>query len=175
MPIDFRDIPAAARRILLLVEDSERRKTLEQFMDSSSPLVESAAREAIQELVDEINVQLAPHSHVRLVQSANKITAEVVQAGSERGRRGSYRLDGDTVSKVLFRIPSTIKDMAAESAKKAGMSLNSWTVDILERAIDNLADNRKDSEADRGEPSDVDGQQTEANPASSTDSERIQE
>ena len=163
MPIDFRDIPAAARKVLLLVEDPERRKALEQFMDSASPLVESAAREAVQELVEEINAQLAPHAQVRLVQNANQITAEVIQVGSERGHRGSPRLDGDTISKVLIRIPSTIKDMAAESAKKAGMSLNSWTVDILERAIDNLTESRKSTDTDRDEPAKDDNQHIGSN------------
>ena len=168
MPIDFRDIPAAARKVLLLVEDPERRKALEQFMDSASPLVESAAREAVQELVEEINAQLAPHAQVRLVQNANQITAEVIQVGSERGRRGSPRLDGDTISKVLIRIPSTIKDMAAESAKKAGMSLNSWTVDILERAIDNLTESRKEYDSD-AEPAKDDDQRSESNSALTTE------
>ena len=175
MPIDFRDIPAAARKVLLLVEDAERRKTLEQFLDSASPLVESAAREVVQTLVEEINVQLAPHAQVRLIQDANKVTAEVVRLGSERVRRGSHRLDGDTVSKVLFRIPSTIKDMAAESARKAGMSLNSWTVDILERAIDNLTESRQDDDVDQGEPTKDDDRQNDANSASTANLERNQD
>ena len=35
-------------------------------------------------------------------------------------------------------MPSSVKERATESAQRAGVSLNSWTVDILERALENL-------------------------------------
>ena len=47
-------------------------------------------------------------------------------------------IDSDSISKVLVRMPSEVKEMAADAAQKAGTSLNSWTVNILERALISL-------------------------------------
>ena len=44
MPIDFREIPAAARKILLLVEDSERRNLIEALVQSDGNKAEAARR-----------------------------------------------------------------------------------------------------------------------------------
>jgi hypothetical protein len=138
MPIDFREIANASKKALNLVDDPERRRILEQFVDSTRPLVEAAARDAFQELLDEINTQLAPHVRLRLVQEGTRLAVEVVNLGEERGRGWTLRLDSDTIAKVLLRMPSNVKERATESAQRAGMSLNSWTVDILERALENL-------------------------------------
>ena len=138
MAIDFREIVEAPKKALPLVDDPERVRVLEQFIDSTGAVVEAAVRDAFQRLVDEINVQLAPHARVRLVQEGASLAAEVVPLGEERERGWTLRVDSDGVSKVLLRMPSSVKEMAADSARKAGMSLNSWTVNILERALGNL-------------------------------------
>ncbi len=138
MPIDFHDIGDAPKTALNLVDDAERRRFLEQFLDSTGPLVEAAARNAFQNLLDEINDQLAPHARIRLIQEGTRLSADVVTLGEEKRRGWTLHLDSDTISKVLVRMPSNVKDRATESAQRAGVSLNSWTVDILERALDNL-------------------------------------
>ena len=144
MAIDFREIVEAPKKALPLVDDPERLRVLEQFIDSTGAFVEAAVRDAFQRLVDEINVQLAPHARVRLVQEGASLAAEVVPLGEERERGWTLRVDSDGVSKVLLRMPSTVKEKAAESAQKAGMSLNSWTVNILERALENLRQQQPD-------------------------------
>ena len=146
MPFDYRGIGAAAKKALTLVEDPERRRMLEEFVDSTAPLVEGAARDAVQELIEEINAQLAPHTRLRLVQDGSNLVAEVVPLGDEQPGTWSVRLDSDTVSKVLLRMPSNIKERAAESAQRAGVSLNSWTVNILERAVENLKRNQPEAQ-----------------------------
>lgn len=138
MPIDFHDIADASKKALNLVDDTERRHMLEQFVESTGPLVEAAARDAFQGLLDEINAQLAPHARIRLVQEGTRLAADVVTLGEERRGGWTLHLDSDTISKVLVRMPSNVKERATESAQKAGVSLNSWTVDILERALENL-------------------------------------
>ena len=47
-------------------------------------------------------------------------------------------------------MPSNVKDRATESAQKAGVSLNSWTVDILERALDNLRQRQNETQDSEG-------------------------
>jgi hypothetical protein len=69
-------------------------------------------------------------------------------------------------------MPSNIKERAAESAQRAGVSLNSWTVNILERAVENLKRNQPETETpDEDTETDENqgpGQETAAGKESST-------
>ena len=136
--MDLRKIADAPSKALAMVEDPDRRRILEQFLENTGPLVEAAARDQLQQFVDEINAQLAPHARLRLIQEGTRLTPDIIQLSEETGRGWTLRLDNDTISKVLLRMPSNIKELATESAQKAGVSLNSWTVTILERALENL-------------------------------------
>ena len=146
MPLDLRKIVDAQKKALALVENPERREALERFLESSGPLVESAVRDALHEMVEDMNAQLAPYSRIRLVQEGSKVVAEVVLLSDEIGKGRTVLIDGDTVSKVLLRMPSEVKARATEAAQRAGTSLNSWTVTVLERAVVNLRERQQRTE-----------------------------
>lgn len=154
MPMDLREIADAPSKALTMVEDSDRRRILEQFLEHTGPLVEAAARDQLNQLVGEINAQLAPHTRLRLIQEGTRLLPEVIRLSQETGHGWTLRIDQDTISKVLVRMPSTIKDMATEAAQKAGVSLNSWTVNILERALENLRQHQAEVEDPEAESSD---------------------
>ena len=162
MAIDFHDIANASKKALNLVDDSERRRMLEEFVESTGPLVEAAARDAFHRLLDEINEQLAPHARIRLIQEGTRLAAEVVTLGEERRRGWTLHVDSDTISKVLLRMPSSVKDRATESAQRAGVSLNSWTVDILERALENLRQRQSGAEQPEGRANEDDEKASES-------------
>ena len=143
MAIEIRAIADAQKKALALVEDPERRRVLEQFLESSAPLVEAAAREALLDFVDEINAQLAPEARLRLIQEGTKVLPEIVSLGEETERGRRIVIDRHNISKVLVRMPSEVKAMAAEAAQKAGTSMNNWTVNILERALVNLRERKE--------------------------------
>ena len=143
MAIEIRAIADAQKKALALVEDPERRRVLEQFLESSAPLVEAAAREALLDFVDEINAQLAPEARLRLIQEGTKVLPEIVSLGEETERGRRIVIDSHNISKVLVRMPSEVKAMAAEAAQKAGTSMNNWTVNILERALVNLRERKE--------------------------------
>ena len=145
MPFNFRRITEAQKKALALVENPETKRTLEQFLESSGPLVESATRDELQVLVEEINSQLAPGARLRLVQEGTKVVPEIVSLGEDIGRGRPIVIDSDSISKVLVRMPSDVKTMAADAAQKAGTSLNSWTVNIMERALVNLKEHQRRS------------------------------
>ena len=153
MAIEIRAIADAQKKALALVEDPERRRMLEQFLESSAPLIEAAAREALLDLVDEINAQLAPEARLRLIQEGTKILPEIVSLGEDAGRGWRIIIDSHNISKVLVRMPSEVKAMATEAAQKAGTSMNNWTVNILERALVNLRDRQEKASqsGDRGD------------------------
>ena len=151
MSIDLRGIAEAPKRALNLVDDPEKRRILEQFLDSTGPLVEAALRDALQGFVREVNTQLAPQARLRLVQEGTRLIPDVVALGEETMRSMTRRLDNEEVAKVLVRMPSNVKSRASEAAQKAGTSLNSWTVSILERALINLRDRQQRTEQSESE------------------------
>ena len=155
MPIELRTIADAQLKALALIEDPERRRILERFLESSGPLVEAAARDALLTLVQEVNAQLAPVARLRLVQEGSRIVPDVVLLGEDIGKGRPIVIDSDSISKVLVRMPSDVKVMATEAAQKAGTSLNKWTVNILERALVNLRERqeRAGESPDRGDES----------------------
>jgi hypothetical protein len=169
VPFDLRKIVEAQQKALALVENPEKRETLERFLESSGPLVESAARDALYEMVEEMNGQLAPHARVRLVQEGNKVLPEVVSLADEIRRGRTVLIDGDSISKVLIRMPSEVKTMATDAAQKAGTSLNTWTVNVLERAVVNLRERQQrasqspDSSPDSGPDSSPDSNEVTGN------------
>ena len=144
--IDLRRIADAQKKALVLVEDPEKRRNLEQFLESTGPLVEAAVRDAMQELVEGINPQLAPHSRLRLVQEGPRLLPEIVSLEQDTLGGQTLRLDRDSTSKFLVRMPSAVKARATQAAQQAGKSLNSWTVTILERALGNLREHQQGSD-----------------------------
>ena len=150
MPFDFRRIVEIQKKALVLIDNPEKRESLEQFLESTGPLVESAARESLYEIVEEINTQLAPHTRIRLLQEGQMIMPDVVSLLENMSRGRAMSASSEVASKVLVRMPSEVKTRATEAAQKAGTSLNNWTVTVLERALSNLRD-RQSSPANGGE------------------------
>lgn len=62
------------------------------------------------------------------------------------------RFAGDNISRVLVRMPPAVKERATESAKRAGISLNSWTENTLERALENLRQYQAQEKTTNGAP-----------------------
>ena len=59
------------KKPLALAGNPTKREALEQFLESFVPLVESATRDCLQEMAEEMNAQLAPHARIRLVQEGS--------------------------------------------------------------------------------------------------------
>ena len=120
------------------MEDPQRRELLAHFVDSAGPLAEAAALQALHQMVSEINALLAPQARVRLFQEAGAWVPEVITTESDSSAEWRIHLDRDAISRVLIRMPSEVKERASEAAKRAGTSMNAWTVRTLERALENL-------------------------------------
>ena len=157
MPFDLRRIALAQNKALVLVEDVERRRILEQFLASAGPLVEAAVRDELQALVQEINAQLAPGARLRLVQEGSEVLPDIVSLGEDIGKGRPIAIDSGSISKVLVRMPSEVKEMAADAARKAGTSMNSWTVNILARALVNLRERQERARPSQDEGDDSGG------------------
>ena len=155
MAVQLNTVTESLSRTLSLVEDPQRRELLEQFVNSAGPLAEAAALQALHQMAGEINALLAPQARVRLFQEAGAWVPEVITTENDSGAEWRLRLDRDVISRVLIRMPSEVKERASEAAKRAGTSMNAWTVRTLERALENLRQ-RQQTEADSA-PSEASG------------------
>lgn len=149
MAVQLNTVTESLGRTLALVEDPQRRELLQNFVDSAGPLAEAAALQALHQMVSDINALLAPHARVRLFQEAGAWTPEVITTDDDSGAEWRIHLDRDAISRVLIRMPSEVKERASEAAKRAGTSMNAWTVRALERALENL---RQRQQAQEGSP-----------------------
>ena len=138
MAVHLNTVTESLGRTLALVEDPQRRALLQHFVDSAGPLAEAAALQALHQMVGEINTLLAPQARVRLYQEAGAWVPEVITTEDDSGAAWRIHLDRDAISRVLIRMPSELKERASEAAKRAGTSMNAWTVRTLERALENL-------------------------------------
>ena len=109
MPFDLRRIADAQKKALALVEDAERRRVLEQFIESSGPLVEAAARDALQYLADEINAQIAPGARLRLVQEGTGSYRRWYPSARTHRDDGRWALTVTASLKSSFECPLTLK------------------------------------------------------------------
>lgn len=150
MAVQLNTVTESLGRTLGLVEDPERRALLQNFVDSAGPLAEAAALQALHQMVGEINALLAPHSRVRLFQESGAWRPEVIT--TEDDSQWRIRIDGDAISRVLIRMPSEVKERASEAARRAGTSMNAWTVRTLERALENLRQRQQAQEESASPP-----------------------
>ena len=150
MAVQLNTVTESLGRTLALVEDPQRRELLQHFVDSAGPLAEAAALQALHQMVGEINALLAPQARVRLFQEAGAWKPEVITTEDDSYWR--IRIDGDAISRVLIRMPSEVKERASEAAKRAGTSMNAWTVRTLERALENLRQRQQAQEGSASPP-----------------------
>ena len=87
MSFDLSRISDAQKRALVLIDSSDKRQVLDQFIQVRGPLVVEAVLSGLHELADEINTQLGSRARLRLVQEGNRLLPEIVPSSDEAGSR----------------------------------------------------------------------------------------
>ena len=136
---------------LALVEDAQKRQFIGEFLAATAPIVEKVASDQIQMFVSDINSQLNPHAKVELIFEGGNLMPKVTNLGDDIKSRRSYIEGRENISRFLVRMPAAVKQRASDAAHKAGISLNNWTVTVLERAVENLKENRTQVATPRGD------------------------
>lgn len=85
MSFDLSRISDAQNRALVLIDSSDKRQVLDQFIQVCSPLVTEAVLCGLHELADEINTQLGSRARLRLVLEGNRLLPEIVPPSDEAG------------------------------------------------------------------------------------------
>jgi hypothetical protein len=136
MPTELRTEPLfdALKQPLGLVENEERRRQIEAYVETARVPLERAANDLISQMAQAIDEQVHDHYRVRLSYRPGGLALEVEEKVGDGDEARWNSLEGD-VEKITIRIPAELKDLATQAAQHAGTSANSWFVKALARAI----------------------------------------
>jgi hypothetical protein len=117
---------------LALIDDQSQRERFGHLLEASRPAVDQAAYGLIGEVVGAVNATLGDDARVDLTYTAEGIDVAVTRL--EPGDAG-FAATGDDVERLTLRLPAAIKAHASALAAEAAVSLNTWIVTSLARAV----------------------------------------
>jgi len=124
----------ALKQPLALIDNDERRRQIETYVEAARVPLERAANDLMSQLVQSIDEQVNEHYRVRLAYRPGGLALEVEERTGNGEEARWTSLEGD-VEKITIRIPAELKDLAMQAAQRGGTSANSWFVKALARAL----------------------------------------
>ncbi len=139
MPTELHTEPIfdALKQPLALVENDERRRQIETYIEAARVPLERAVHDLMSQLVESVFEKTQEHYRVRLDYRPGGLGLEVEEKVQDGDAARWSALEGD-VEKITIRIPAELKDLATQAAAQAGTSANSWFIKALARAIRNV-------------------------------------
>jgi hypothetical protein len=127
----------ALKQPLALIDNDERRRTIETYLEAARLPLERAVFDLMSQVAQSVDERVGNHYRVRLSYRPGGLSVEVDEK-TGNGEEAQYSaLEGD-VEKITIRIPAELKDLAQQAASKAGTSANTWFVKALARAVRNI-------------------------------------
>lgn len=124
----------ALKQPLALIDNDERRRQIETYLDAAQVQLERAANDLMSQMAQAIDEQVQDHYRIRLAYRPGGLAIEVEEKVGDGDEARWTTLEGD-VEKITIRIPAELKDLATQAAQRAGTSANSWFVKALARSI----------------------------------------
>ncbi len=129
----------ALKSPLALVNNDERRVQLEQYVEAARLPLERSVFDLLSSFGDAVNERVAPRYQVALSYRPGALELDVRAQTQEEPEAPEqvWTLAEGEVEKITLRLPGELKELATEAAAKAGLSVNSWFVRVLARALRN--------------------------------------
>ena len=120
---------------LALIDDQQRREEMRRFVDAARVHQERALFDLVSDVVAGIN-EATGETRVRLEYQAGHlhIAVDSNTVHEDDAADPMTRMDGD-LEKVTIRLPRPLKEHIDRAADERGVSLNSWYVRALARAV----------------------------------------
>lgn len=125
----------ALRSLLGIVDSPERRKQVEDYIEAARLPLDSSVSELLSRFVEAVNEDVSEHYEVTLAHRPGVLNLEVRKQQASEPHEETWSLAEGEVEKITLRIPAELKELATEAAAKAGLSVNSWFVRVLARAL----------------------------------------
>ena len=125
----------ALKSLLAVVDNEERRKQIEAYIEAARSPLERAVFDLLSQFADAVNGQVGRHYQVKLSYRPGVLAAEVRATEQGGPAEDVWSFTEGDVEKITLRIPAELKELATEAAAKASLSANTWFLRMLARAL----------------------------------------
>ena len=137
--IDFGHVFEALERPLALIDDPERRGVFQRYVDSARVHLERAIFDLLSSAVEAVN-EAGGNVRTRLEYQAGGLHLVVEPVAEEAAAEQDHVFNiDDEVEKVTIRIPGELKELISQAANLRGVSINSWYIRELARAVRDIS------------------------------------
>jgi hypothetical protein len=120
-----------------LIDNPERRKQIENYIETARVSLERSVFDLLSKFADTVNGEVAAHYEIALGYRPGVLNLDVRRREPSEPVSEAWSTADGEVEKITIRIPAELKELATDSAIKAGLSANSWFVRVLARALRN--------------------------------------
>jgi hypothetical protein len=131
----FDSIFDALKSPLGVMDNPERRKQIEDYIEAARLPLERATGELCSRLAEAVGGDVAEHYDVTLAYKPDAVALEVRRREQGEREQEAFSFAEGEVEKITLRVPAELKDLATDAAAKAGLSVNSWFVRVIARAV----------------------------------------
>ena len=129
------DIFEALKKPLGVIDNPERQQQIKDYIEATRVNVERSVFDLLSEFAETINQEVSAHYEVSLNYKPGVLDLTVRPREVSEPDEETWSMADGEVEKITIRVPSELKEMAAEAAKKASISANSWFVRQLARSV----------------------------------------
>ena len=125
----------ALKSPLAVIDSPERRSQLEDYVDAARLPLERSVFDLLSQFAEAVDTEVSSHYQVTLSYRPGVLDLQVRASEPAEQPEETWSLAEGEVEKITLRIPAELKDLASEAAAKSGLSVNSWFVRVLARAL----------------------------------------
>jgi len=129
------DIFEALQKPLSVVDSPERQQQIKDYIEAARVNVERSVFDLLSEFAEAINKEVSAHYEVTLNYKPGLLDLDVKRREVSEPDEEIWSMSDGEVEKITIRVPAELKEMAAEAAKKASISANSWFVRQMARSV----------------------------------------
>ncbi len=129
------DIFEALKSQLGVIDNPERQQQIKDYIEATRVNVERSVFDLLSEFAEAVNEQVSAHYEVTLNYKPGVLDLDVRRREDAEPDVEAWSMSDGEVEKITIRVPAELKEMAAEAAKKASISANSWFVRQMARSV----------------------------------------
>lgn len=129
------EIFEALKEQLKVIDNPERQQQIKDYIEAARVNVERSVFDLLSQFAEAVNQEVSAHYEVSLNYRPGVLDLSVKARDVAEPDGEVWSVSDGEVEKITIRVPSELKEMASEAAKKASLSANSWFVRQLSRAL----------------------------------------
>lgn len=129
------DIFEALKDQLGVIDNPERQQQIKDYIEAARVNVERSVFDLLSKFAEAVNEEVSAHYEVTLNYKPGVLDLDVRRREDAEPDVEAWSMSDGEVEKITIRVPAELKEMAAEAAKKASISANSWFVRQMARSV----------------------------------------